>query len=168
MIIGSRSRRSYDASSTRRVLGSARRIMHEAEAIEAHLARAPDSRGTTAPQSAVEAMKLAAAFQREIFRTDDGRLTSADAQADILIAAAVAVATFTGGLVRNGDIDPRGLVATGALAVVVTMLALFARRERPGTFGRSKAEMDSTGSEAGRRVGECTTPSRTTPSAMPC
>ncbi|WP_448638958.1 hypothetical protein [Geodermatophilus sp. URMC 63] len=76
--------------------------------------------------STVGAITVAAAPQREVFRIGEGRLAGTDAQAGILIAAAVAVVTFTGGLVESGDVDVIGLVATGVLAVVVTVLALHA------------------------------------------
>jgi len=105
--------------------------------------------------SQLDALNIAAAFQREIFRINEGRLAGTDAQAGILIAAAVAVATFTGGLVKSGAVDFPGLVATGLLAVVVTVLALHARRERPRALSRSAAEqMKTTGQEAGEKVGE--------------
>jgi hypothetical protein len=105
--------------------------------------------------SMMDAINIAAAFQREIFRINEGRLAGTDAQAGILIAAAVAVATFTGGLVKSGDVDILGLVATGVLAVVVTVLALHARRERPWALRRSAAaDMEATGAEAGQKVGE--------------
>ena len=71
-----------------------------------------------------------------------------DAQAAILIVAAVAIATFTGGLVRTGEIHVLGLAGTGASAVLVTALALYARRERPNFLGLSTA-MKRTGDQAG-------------------
>jgi hypothetical protein len=103
----------------------------------------------------LDANNIASAFQREIFRINEGRLASTDTQAGILIAAAVTVATFTGGLVKSGDVDIAGLVSTGALAVVVTILALHARRERPWALSRSAAaEMEQTGVLAGKKVGQ--------------
>jgi hypothetical protein len=104
--------------------------------------------------SPLEATSIPAAFQREIFRIGDSRLAATDAQAGILIAAAVAVATFTGGLVKNGHVHPPGLVVTGALAILVTTMALYARRERPRWPGKRGTKMHVAGDLARVRVNQ--------------
>jgi len=112
----------------------------------------PATMGDSAARSQdLEKMKIAASFQRELFRINDGRLANTDAQAAILIAAAVAIATFTGGLIRTGEIHVLGLVGTGASAVLVTVLALSARRERP-KFSEESKEMKRTGDKAAEEV----------------
>jgi len=100
----------------------------------------------------LEAVKIPAAFQQEIFDIGDRRLTATDAQAGILIAAAVAIATFTGGLVKSGQVDEPGLVTTGLLAIAVTVLALHARREPPRYAGRRFTKMQLAGELARIRV----------------
>src|SRR5688572_7236515 len=77
--------------------------------------------------SAADPWKIAAAFQREIFRTQDLRLSHLDAAGGIVVAAAIAVATFTGSLMRNERVWIPGLVATGLLCGVTVAIALYAR-----------------------------------------
>jgi hypothetical protein len=130
------------------------RLREQLEAIQSRVGELtqPATIGDSASRSQeLEGMKIAASFQRELFRINDGRLANTDAQAAILIAAAVAIATFTGGLVRTGEIHGLGLVGTGASAVLVTVLALYARRERPRFLGLSTA-MKRTGDQAGDKV----------------
>jgi hypothetical protein len=62
--------------------------------------------------SAADPLKIAAAFQREIFRTQDSRLSQLDGLGGIVVAAAIAVATFTGSLVKNGNVSISGLITT--------------------------------------------------------
>ena len=102
----------------------------------------------------LESAKIPPAFQREVFRISDTRLASTDAQAGILIAVAVAVATFTGGLARDGGLHLLGLLVTGALAIVVTVLALYARRERPTYPGKRGIKMQLAGELARVRVNQ--------------
>src|SRR3712207_4410453 len=71
----------------------------------ADLQSVESAKGDAAGSERLEALKVAAVFERELFRIDDARLAATDTQAGILIAAAVAVATFTGGLVRNGAVN---------------------------------------------------------------
>jgi hypothetical protein len=103
-------------------------------------------------ESDLDAARIPAGFQREIFQIGDARLTATDAQAGILIAAAVAIATFTGGLVKNGHVSEPGLLTTGSLAIVVTVLALHARRERPAYPGKRSTKMELAGDLARIRV----------------
>lgn len=99
-------------------------------------------------QEPSDTLRNAAAFQRDLFRIEDGRLAGTDSQAAILIGAAVAIVTFTGGLVKSGQVRITGLVATAALAILVSAVALQARRERPNAVGGAAARMWETGTSA--------------------
>jgi hypothetical protein len=103
--------------------------------------------------SAADPWKIAAAFQREIFRTQDSRLSHLDALGGIVVAAAIAVATFTGSLMKNEQVSIPGLVATGVLCGVTVAIALYARRERPKGRGQRGEEMNDKGAEAKSAVG---------------
>ena len=103
--------------------------------------------------SAADPWKIAAAFQREIFRTQDSRLSHLDALGGIVVAAAIAVATFTGSLMRNDGVWIPGLVATGLLCGVTVGIALYARRERPKGKGQRGENMNDKGTKAERAVG---------------
>ncbi|MDQ1742070.1 MAG: hypothetical protein QOE23_409 [Pseudonocardiales bacterium] len=100
----------------------------------------------------IDTLRNAAAFQRDLFRIEDGRLAGTDSQAAILIAAAVAIVTFTGGLVKAGHVRTSGLIATAILAILVAIVALYARRERPKAIGGAAREMRSTGERAAQAV----------------
>jgi hypothetical protein len=95
--------------------------------------------------SAADPLKIAAAFQREIFRTQDSRLSHLDALGGIVVAAAIAVATFTGGLMKNEKVSISGLIITGLMCAVTVGIALYARRERPRGRGEPAEAMNCKG-----------------------
>jgi hypothetical protein len=107
----------------------------------------------SAPASAADPLKIAAAFQREIFRTQDSRLSHLDALGGIVVAAAIAVATFTGSLMKNEKVSISGLIITGLMCAVTVGIALYARRERPKGRGEPAEAMNCKGREAERAVG---------------
>jgi hypothetical protein len=102
--------------------------------------------------STADPLKIAAAFQLQIFRTQDSRLSNLDALGGIVVAAAIAVATFTGSLMKNEHVSIPGLVATGLLCVVTVAIALYARRERPKGRGKPAKVMRRKGKAARRAV----------------
>jgi hypothetical protein len=112
-----------------------------------------DSLPTNTQSDVSDALRIAAAFERELFHIEDSRLSGTDSQAAILIAAAIAVATFTGGLVKSGQVSLPALAATGFLAILVTAVALHARRERPRPLGAAAQTMKETGVSAADAVG---------------
>jgi len=59
-----------------------------------------------------------------------------------------------GGLVKNGHVTEPSLVTTGVLAIVVTVLALYARRERPAYPGKRGVKMQLAGELARVRVNQ--------------
>jgi hypothetical protein len=63
--------------------------------------------------SAADPLKIAEAFQRKIFGTQDSRLSHLDALGGIVVAAAIAVATFTGSLMKNEDVSIAALSPQG-------------------------------------------------------
>jgi hypothetical protein len=102
--------------------------------------------------SEVDSWKIAAAFQLQIFRTQDSRLAHLDALGGIVVAAAIAVATFAAGLMRNQKVSIPGLVITGILCVLTVAAALYARRERPKGGGKAGKVMQCTGDAAREAV----------------
>ncbi len=113
--------------------------------------------------SDVDSWKIAAAFQLQIFRTQDSRLAHLDALGGIVVAAAIAVATFTGSLIRNDRLSIPGLVTTGLLCVLTVGATLYARRERPKGRGKPAEVMKCTGEAAKEAVARFQSSARAEP-----
>ena len=113
--------------------------------------------------SEVDSWKIAAAFQLQIFRTQDSRLAHLDALGGIVVAAAIAVATFTGSLIRTEGVSIPGLVTIGLLCVLTVGAALYARRERPKGRGKSAKVMKRTGKAARKAVAQFQASARAEP-----
>lgn len=100
-----------------------------------------------------DAYKVSGAFQREIFRTQDSRLANVDALAGIVVAAAIAIATFAGTLVKEQRGSVIATLLTAAFCGLTVTIALLGRRERPKGWGRKGVEMAQKGVEAEKAVG---------------
>jgi hypothetical protein len=79
-----------------------------------HSTQEPTAESHMVPE--VDSWKIAAAFQLQIFRTQDSRLAHLDALGGIVVAAAIAA--FTGGLIRYQGVSIPGLVITESLCAI--------------------------------------------------
>lgn len=87
------------------------------------------------PESYSESVRVKAEFRQELYKVTDSRIANLDAQAAILVAAAVAIAGFVAAAGRDGGLAGWKLALVGVIGGASALFALYARRVSPDVPG---------------------------------
>ena len=116
--------------------------------IRRSVCRKPEGPTQVKPAEAVEPAEAEAAkarceFQRDVFKSREGRISAADALTTVVTAAAAAVATVVTTVLREADGATPWILLVLALAAAAVFMSLLGRRETPVKLGKVRNALEA-------------------------